>query len=256
MPHVSEFMQVALDAARVAERVVMESYGPGVEAHLKPDQTPVTQADRDAEAVIVETISRRFPAHGFLGEEYGRRNSDAEHVWIIDPIDGTKNYVRGIPFFATQIALMRAGELVLGVSNMPVMDELLYAEKGRGAVLNGATVRVSEVDSVADAQVSFGGLDYFLHAGRFNAVRNLVGRAGRIRAFGDAYAYHLLATGRCEAVLEAHIGIWDIAALAVIVQEAGGRCTDLTGQPVGVGTTSMLATNGRVHSEILQAVSA
>ena len=244
-------IKTAISAARAAEEIIMHYYGGDYASRLKPDHTPVTQADEEAEEAIARTIRAQFPEHGFLGEETGEQDRASDYCWIVDPVDGTKNYIRGIPLFGTQIALMHRGVLQLGVSNMPAMGELLHAERGQGAYLNGMRVKVSDVGDLGGAQVSFGGLDYFDAAGRLDAAVTVVRGAGRIRAFGDAYAYHLVATGRCEAVLEAHIKIWDIAALSVIVEEAGGRCTDLDGVGIGTETGSMLATNGRVHEKLL-----
>jgi histidinol-phosphatase len=249
----SRELAAALEAAGRAERIIMRDYGGEVASRLKPDNSPVTQADVEAEQAIVETLRRHFPDHGFLGEEGGASGDPGRPVWVIDPIDGTKNFVRGIPLFGTQIALTVGGAPVLGVSCMPAMGETLYAEAGRGAFLGARRLAVSGIDSLAAAQVSFGGLNHFLKRGRTDGLLSLAGAAGRSRAFGDVYAYHLLATGRCEVVVEAHISFWDIAALTVIVTEAGGRCTDLAGRPIGPGTSDIVCSNGKLHAAALEA---
>ena len=167
-------LKTAITAAKAAEEVVMHYFGDDIERRLKSDQTPVTKADEEAEHVIAETIRSQFPEHGFLGEETGRSDTDSSCCWIVDPIDGTKNYVRGIPLFGTQIALMRNGRLELGVSNLPVMGELLYAERGQGAYLNEVQIHVTSQNSLADAQISFGGLDHFADVGQLGPVMEIV----------------------------------------------------------------------------------
>ena len=244
------FLKIALEAASNAETVIMDYYSGGIASELKADGTPVTVADTEAERVIIETIAAEFPDHGFLGEESGDTDSTSPYVWIIDPIDGTKNYIRHIPLFGTQIALMKADELILGVSNMSAMNELLYAEKGRGAFLNDEPIKVTAVDQVAEAMICHGGMDTFGDRGILESLCNLALDAARTRSFGDCYMYHLLASGRVDAVIEAAISVWDIAALTVIVEEAGGRVTDLRGEPIGVNTDSILATNGFLHKQI------
>lgn len=247
----SELLQLAISAARAAEPVIMQYYGPNVAHELKGDGSPVTPADRAAEEIIRKTIGARFPDHAFLGEEFGTTGS-SDHVWIIDPIDGTKNFMTGIPIFGTQIALMRNDELLLGVSNCPALGELCYGEKGKGAFLNGKQVRVSEVSSLADARISFGGQNYFKKIDREEGMLRLIHGSRRVRGFGDCWAYHLIADGRFEANIESSIKIWDIAAAAAIVEAAGGRATDLDGKPVTRAIRTFIASNGHAHDEIVR----
>jgi histidinol-phosphatase len=247
-------LAAAIEAAARAAEVIMRYYGREVATRTKADDSPVTQADVEAEQVIIEYLRKRFPEHGFLSEEGGDSDSERESVWVIDPIDGTKNFVRGIPIFGTQIAFTRGGVPVLGVSRLPALGETLFAEVGGGAHLNGERVRVSEVSELSAASASFGGLNHFLRHGRTDALLNLAAAAGRSRGFGDAYAYHLLATGRCDIVTEAHIRYWDVAALAVIIQEAGGRCSTLAGLPIDRHVTDIVCTNGSLHAAVLSAL--
>ncbi len=250
----SRELAAALEAADKAKEIVMRSFGREVPARLKADQSPVTEADVAAEQAIVATLRGHFPDHAFLGEETGTSGDPDRPTWVIDPIDGTKNFVRGIPLFATEIALTRGGKPVLGVSCMPALGETLYAEAGAGAYLDGRRVHVSAIDALASAQVSFGGLHHFLRRGRTEALLGLVAAAGRTRGFGDAYAYHLLASGRCELVVEADIRFWDIAALTIIVEEAGGRCTDLAGRPIGPEVSDIVCSNGILHAPALELI--
>ena len=191
----SNLLQLALDAAMAAEPVIMKHYGPNVAHELKSDGSPVTAADRVAEEIIRETISERFPYHAFLGEEFGTTGS-SDHVWIIDPIDGTKNFMTGVPIFGTQIALMVNGKLVLGVSNCPAMHELCYGEIGKGAILNGQPIHVSDVGRMADSRISMSGQNYFKKIGREEEMIRLIHACSRTRCFGDCWAYHLIASGR------------------------------------------------------------
>ena len=250
----SEELKAALAAARAASEVINAHYrrNPGV--RLKSDASPVTEADVLAEEAIHATLSARFPAYGFHGEETGQHGAAAENVWLVDPIDGTKAFVREIPFFSTQIALMRAGKLVLGVSSAPVYGELAWAEAGGGAFLNERPIRVSKVAGLADAAISTGNLKGAVGTPRWQRLGQLIAKAGYSRGYGDFVHYHLLARGALEVVIESNVNILDIAALSVIVREAGGTFTDLEGREVGLDTTSVLATNGALHATVLAAL--
>ncbi|MXV79011.1 inositol-phosphate phosphatase, partial [Candidatus Poribacteria bacterium] len=247
-----QFLTVALDAAKNAEEILLSYYNADtLNVEFKPDKTPVTRADTEAEKVIRETIKQTFPDHGFLGEEYGIEKGDSPYVWIIDPIDATKNYIRKIPIFGTQIALMKDNELILGVSNAPLLNELLYAEVDKGAFLNSKPIKVSEVSQPSDAMVCHGGLNWFIEKGTFAGVYDLIKVAARTRGFGDFYSYHLVASSRADVVIEAAISIWDIAAITVIVREAGGCVTDIQGKEITTETDSLIATNGILHRTVL-----
>jgi histidinol-phosphatase len=247
----SRELEAALAAARAASEVIRAYYQQRPGVRLKSDASPVTEADERAEELIHATLSERFPAYGFWGEETGQHAMEAENVWLVDPIDGTKAFVRGIPFFSTQIALLRAGRLVLGVSSAPVYGELAWAEDGGGAWLNDRPVRVSTVAALAEAAVSTGNLRSLAGSPRWQRFGSLVGAAGYLRGYGDFVHYHLLSRGALDVVIESNVNILDIAALTVIVREAGGTFTDLDGRAVGPATTSVLATNGALHAEVL-----
>ncbi len=249
-PHLTGLLDTALAAAGAAAPVIMQHFRSGAAVERKADDSPVTIADREAELIVKAAIAARFPDHGFLGEEFGAGGGDGGYVWIIDPIDGTRNFVRGIPLFGTQIALMQDSRLVLGVSNMPAMNELLYGGGGV-AYLNGAPVRVSAIDRLAESAVSFAGLNRRRGPIRPENLIALFDAVERVRGFGDCYPFHLVASGRLEAVIQPQIKIWDIGALAAIIEAAGGRCTDLDGKPITIATDGILASNGLVHDEIL-----
>jgi histidinol-phosphatase len=248
----SEYLSVALAAAARAAEISRAYYRGNLTVTTKADRTPVTEADVECEEAIREIILAAFPGHGFYGEETGQTRADAEFLWLVDPIDGTKGFVRQYPFFSTQIALMRAGELVLGVSSGTMFDELAWAEKGRGAWLNGEPLRVSETSDPDSAAVSTGNLRSLASSEGWPLLGDILARADRTRGYGDFYHYHLLAAGKIEAVIESDVNILDIAALAVIVSEAGGRFTDLNGEPPNLGTRSVLAANPALHATYLE----
>jgi histidinol-phosphatase len=250
----SPFLATALEAARAAAEVVRRYYQSNLAVTIKADKTPVTEADVETEKVIRAILTARFPEHGFYGEETGKSALDAEYLWLVDPIDGTKSFVREYPMFSTQIALMHRGRLVVGVSSAPVYGELAYGAVSVGAWLDERPIRVSDVDTVEAAALSTGNLKTLATGPRWPAFGRLVGRLNRIRGYGDFLHYHLLASGKIDAALESDVSILDIAACAVIVEAAGGRCTDLEGKPLTLASTSVLATNGRLHEAVLSAI--
>ncbi len=247
----SPFLSTALDAARAAADIIRRYYQRNLEVILKDDKSPVTAADVETEKAIRALIGERFPDHGFYGEETGQSAMDAEYLWLVDPIDGTKAFVREYPFFSTQIALMHRGRLIVGVSSAPVYGEIAYAEAGKGAWLDGRSIRVSEIDTIEGCAISGGNLKTLARGPGWADYGRLVARANRIRGYGDFLHYHLLAAGKIDVVIESDVNILDIAALAVIVEAAGGRFTDLQGQAPTLQTSSVVAANARLHGEVL-----
>jgi len=249
------FLDAALAAARAAAdaaaQVIARHYGGTLKVETKADQTPVTIADREAEAAIKRVLKAHFPDHAYFGEEEGREG-DGDLLWLIDPIDGTRSFVRGYPMFSTQIALMHRGELVLGVSAAAQFGEIAWARRGGGAYLNGARIRVAATDAFdAQAAISFGNVKTLTRGPGWNALAGLIQRCGRTRGYGDFYHYHLLARGSLDLVIESDVNILDIAALAVIVREAGGTFTDLSGAALTLDTTSVLAGTPALHVQAL-----
>lgn len=250
----SQELKAALEAAQAAAEVIRALYQKNLAVTTKADASPVTEADVRAEEVIKSVLSERFPTYGFYGEETGQHAMGAESVWLVDPIDGTKSFVRECPFFSTQIALMRAGRFVLGVSNAPAYGELAWAETGGGAFLNDRPIRVSTIADLSSSIVSTGNLKTLARSAQWNRFGELIGRVSRVRGYGDFVHYHLLARGSLDVVIESDVNILDIAALTVIVREAGGTFTDLRGEEVELGTTTVLATNGALHATVLEAL--
>ena len=246
-----EELEAAKAAASAAADVIMGYYRANVAVTTKADRTPVTVADVEAEKTIRALLLDRFPDYGFYGEETGRTGIDADALWLVDPIDGTRSFVREYPFFSTQIALMVDGELVVGVSSAPAFDELAWARVGGGAWLNDAPLAVSTIDAWRDAALSTGNLKTMTREpARWAALGQLIGEVARNRGYGDFYHYHLLAAGKIDAIVESDLNILDIAALTVIVREAGGLVTDIDGQPIGLETRSLLAANGALFEDL------
>jgi histidinol-phosphatase len=249
------FLDSALDIARAAAdaaaQVVARHYRGAFAVETKADQTPVTIADREAEAAIKRVLKARFPDHAYYGEEEGREGQ-GDFLWLIDPIDGTRSFVRGYPMFSTQIALMHCGELVLGVSSAAQFGETAWARRGGGAFLNGERVAVAHTSQFgAQAAISFGNVKTLSRGPGWNVLAQLIQRCGRTRGYGDFYHYHLLARGSLDLVIESDVNILDIAALAVIVHEAGGTFSDLAGKDLTLDTTSVLAGTPALHAQAL-----
>ncbi|NNM13724.1 MAG: inositol-phosphate phosphatase [Gammaproteobacteria bacterium] len=252
----------AKQAATAAAEVIRHYYdiqlAGKLEVELKSDASPVTQADIESEKVIRKILLDAFPQDGFYGEETGQQAMDSEFLWLIDPIDGTKSFVREYPFFSTQIALMQRSsngdELVLGVSSAPQFEEIAYAIQGQDAKLNENKIQVSKIDTLEKAALSTGNLGSISQKPQWNNLGKVISRVSRNRGYGDFYHYHLLAAGKIDAVIESDLNILDIAALSVIVRAAGGRVTQLDGAPVGLQTTHLLATNGLLHEELLREI--
>lgn len=252
--HPSPELQAALDAAAEAATIARSMYQRNLEVRIKADKSPVTEADVRCEGAIRAILESRFPTYGFFGEETVARGLDAENLWLVDPIDGTKAFVREYPMFSTQIALMRRGEIILGVSSAPVYGELAFAERGCGAFLNGKAISVSRIADIEEAALSSGNLKTLAASGRWNRYGGLVARLGRIRGYGDFLHYHLLASGKIDAVIESDVNILDIAASVAIVSEAGGHFSDLDGLPITLQSKSVLAANARLHGQVLAAL--
>ncbi len=249
--HSSE-LKVALKAAELAAKISRDYYHGNFTVTTKSDLTPVTQADVECEQAIREVILAEFPDHGFFGEETGTTQGDAKNLWLVDPIDGTKAFVRQYPFFSTQIALMREGEIVLGVSCGTMFGETAWAERGGGAWLNGERLSVSDIDDPSRAALSTGNLKSIAKGSGWSRLGALIEISDRIRGYGDFYHYHLLASGKIEVVVESDVNILDIAALSVIVTEAGGVFTDLNGANPTLQTRSVLAANPVLHAKFLE----
>jgi len=244
-------LKVALDAAEAAGRVAMRAFGRKVRVERKPDDSPVTEYDRAAEEAARRVIARAFPYDGVLGEEFGTTRAGAEARWLIDPIDGTKSFIRGLPYWGTLVAREVGGRITAGVIGLPAMRRTIWAARGRGAFLNGRRVRVSRHAALRGACVLHADLDTFVRYRALNRFRTIARRGAIIKAIGDCPAYVWLGSGCVEAMIEPEVDPWDIAAPKIIIEEAGGRVTDWRGRG-SHRITNVIAGNRRVHAALLR----
>jgi histidinol-phosphatase len=248
----------AIELLDETDPLVMRHVSAGLNVRTKADATLVTQADTEVETLLRERIGAAFPGHGLVGEEYADEAGDGETRWIIDPIDGTHNLVRGIPVFATLLAVERAGELIAAAVSAPALQRRWHAAVGEGAsvqdLMGERAIHVSEVRKLAEAQVVWSGLRPLEAAGYGPAIASLGRQAWRDRGFGDFWGYMLVAEGAADAMIEIGPTLWDLAAPALIVREAGGRLTDFAGRDSYAGPQA-LASNGPLHTALVEILS-
>jgi histidinol-phosphatase len=244
-------LSFALGVADLAADIGMRVFRGDVRVTIKEDSSPVTQADTEIETMVRQQVASAFPDDGILGEEHGGDPEAGGRMWIVDPIDATANFARGIPVWATLIALQVDGAPVVGVVNAPALGERYEAVRGGGARCNGDPIRVSEIADVGSSQLLFAGVGPWLRAPRNEAVLTTLAAAKRTRGFGDFWGHMLVARGSAEAMLEPELALWDFAALVPIVEEAGGRMTTIDGSPLRHGG-SVLTTNGAVHDDLVR----
>lgn len=244
-----ELCVFAVDVAWRAGRITLGHFQTGISAEMKEDATPVTAADREAEQVARRMIERRFPHDGILGEEFGATRTDAPRRWVIDPIDGTRSFVRGVPLYGVLIALEESERALLGVIHLPALNETVWAGRGIGCWWNGRRTRVSDVARLDEALLLTSDVAGIHRHGRADGWNRLVEDGVLTRTWGDCYGYALVATGRAEAMVDPVLSIWDAAALAPIIEEAGGVITDWDGRP-SHRSGHLVATNAALASEI------
>jgi len=252
-----EWLAFALDACDEADAIALRQFRREMDIRTKPDRSFVTDADQAIERLIRERVSARFPDHGLVGEEYGEEGAGSTARWYIDPIDGTHNFIRGVPLFGTLLALEVDAELQVGVMSAPALRERWYASRGGGAWAVGAAgtegarrIRVSGIAELGDAQVLYGSGHDIEQSGRAPGFRALLGAVWRERGFGDFWGYALVAEGAAEAMIEIDVRTWDLAAPLVVLEEAGGRVTDLAGVR-RIDGLEVVASNGLLHDEVL-----
>ena len=251
---VDPVLDAMVAAARAGGALALEHFRRGVDVTLKADRSPVTIADGESERAILATLSRAYPEHGVLAEESGAGGGQGRR-FIVDPIDGTRNFARGIPYWAVLIALEEDGVLTAGVIHQPVSGEMYTARRGQGAQLDGAPIHVSSVATLAEATVAHGTLRILRRRGRWEGFERLVDATRSQRGFGDFLGYAWLAAGRVDVALGLNLKIWDVAAPKIVVEEAGGRLTDLDGQDSLTSGTA-LASNGRLHADAVRMLAA
>lgn len=256
------WLDLAIACCDEADETAMRFFRRDLEISAKPDRSLVTQADRGIETAIRERINAAYPGHGIVGEEHGTEAAGAAVRWFVDPIDGTHNFVRGVPLFGTLIGVERDGEMQVGVLSAPALRERWFAWRGGGAWATGSAglaagetrrMRTSKVSALGDAQLLYGSPFDVVDTGRAPGFARLIAASWRDRGFGDFWGYALVAEGAAEAMIEVGMKPWDLAAPLVLIEEAGGRLSDFAGRR-GVGVDTMVASNGILHDEILEAL--
>jgi histidinol-phosphatase len=245
-------LELAMELADAADVITLRHFrSVDLIVETKPDLSPVTQADRAVEEAVAERLAFARPDHALVGEEFGAQGSSGARTrWIVDPIDGTKNYVRGIPVYATLLALEIDGELTVGVASAPALGRRWYAARGEGAFVDGERIAVSKIADLAQAKLSHSSIENWAAKGRMARFLDLAAAVGSTRGFGDFWQHMLVAQGSVDIAVEPETNLWDLAALKVIVEEAGGRFTDLKGVSTAAGGT-VLSSNGLLHEEAL-----
>jgi histidinol-phosphatase len=254
------WVDAALSWCDAADEIALHHFRKNPVTTRKPDRSFVTEADTAVERLIRERIADAFPDHGVVGEELGSDGDGASVRWFLDPIDGTHNYMRGVPIFATLLGVERDGELQAGIISAPAMGGRWFAWRGGGAWAAGPLagmdrsgeprrLRVTGIGNLADAQVVYAGTQDVIASGEAPGFQRLLGEAWRERGFGDFWGYSLVAEGAAEVMVEVGLSIWDAAAPVVLVEEAGGRVTDFAGRRIFDGGTT-LATNGVLHETV------
>jgi histidinol phosphatase-like enzyme (inositol monophosphatase family) len=247
----SELYAFAVEVAHEAGRSTLAHFQTSFDVETKADATPVTIADRRAEELLRARIERRFPDHAILGEEYGLTGpAGASCRWILDPVDGTRSFVHGVPLYATLVGVEVDGDPAIGVAYFPALDEMIHGARGLGAHWNGRPCRVSSTAALGAATFCYTSVEGFLRSGRRDALERLLGATGAQRGWGDAYAHALVATGRVDLAVEPVMNVWDNAPLLPILAEAGGRFTDWTGAP-RIDGGDAVSTNGMLHDAVL-----
>lgn len=250
MSELQQLLDFATETAFQAGQLTLGYFQSGIRPDFKADDTPVTRADREAETLIRSRIETRYPQHGMLGEEFGEVNAGASHRWIIDPIDGTKSFVRGVPLYGVLIGLERDGEVVVGVSYFPALGEMVYAALGQGCYWNGRRAFVSDTPTLAQAIISCTDIASFRAFNREAAWQRLQAASYYRVGWSDAFGHMLVATGRCEVMLDPVMNPWDCAPFGVILKEAGGYFGSWDGLAT-IHAGEALSVNRQLQSAVL-----
>lgn len=243
--------EAGLEAAKDAAQIALRYFRATVAVEWKHDLSPVTIADRETEQALRRALTARFPGDGFLGEEFGDTPGTTGFRWVIDPIDGTRSFVRGIPIWATLVGLEYKGEQIAGIAEVPTLGQTFRALRGAGAFCNETPIRTSAVKTLEESLLFYSSVSWFVKAGREKTFLELARRTQRQRGFGDFYGFVLVAQGAGEVMAEHGVHVWDVAPLKPIVEEAGGRFTDWSGEST-VHSPDVLATNTHLHEDVLK----
>jgi histidinol-phosphatase len=242
---------LAVTTAEQAGKLALRYFDADVAVEWKQDHSPVTVADREAEALLRTTLLAKFPNDGFLGEEHGDKPGTSGYRWIVDPVDGTRSFVRGIPVWATLVGLEYKSEPIAGVVVIPAMAQTYRALRGDGAYRGERRLRVSNVATLAESTAFYTGLSWYAKAGRLDELLQLLLKSQTSRGFGDFWGFVLVAQGSGEFMVDYGVHIWDVAAIQPLIEEAGGRFTDWDGN-VTIERPDVLVSNGKLHDEVLR----
>ncbi len=268
MTELSARLDIAIAAALKASSIIIPYFrSPSLSVEIKKDLTPVSEADKKAEQIIRGEITSHFPEDGIVGEEYSERRGKNSYKWYLDPIDGTKAFIRGVPLFGTMVAVERSGVMVAGVVAFPALGEIIYASQGKGAwfsqgvdfkkplskIKNIRRARVSSIGDLKSACVCTGEAGLFVVNKTLKAYERIISSGAVVRGWSDCYAHYLVATGKIEAMVEPEMSVWDNAALLPIIKEAGGIFTDFSGKPTAHARNA-ISSNGLVHKDLLKLV--
>ena len=249
MTDLKTLVHAAEEIAKIGGAHTLNYFKQEVEVISKEDDSPVTIADRETEMVIREEIEKRFPDHGIIGEEYGVIRPDASIQWVLDPIDGTKSFIHGVPFYTTLIGIMIEKEPMVGVINAPALDECCVAGKGLGAYFNGKSCKVRETSDMQDATLLVTEIKRFQDVGKEEEFQDLMAKTKLHRTWGDAYGHMMVAIGRADIMFDPILNLWDAAALLPVVKEAGGVFSDVYGVET-IHSGNGYSTNPQLHPEL------
>jgi histidinol-phosphatase len=242
--------EAGIELAQKAAKIAMGYYETALDIEWKNDESPVTVADREAEKFLRSSLNKYFKHDGFLGEEYDDEPGDSGYRWIIDPIDGTRNFVRGIPIWATLLGLEYKGEMLAGITVAPGLNQTYRALRGDGAFRNDIKINVSTINSLGASQLFYSSISWFVKAGMEKEFLALASATEKQRGFGDFYGFVLVAQGAGEIMIEHGVHAWDVASIIPLIEEAGGKFSDWKGNK-SIYAPDVLVTNGILHQQIL-----
>lgn len=251
MNNLSVELQTAIKAAEEGAKYAMQFFGKKLTVGKKEDDTVFTDVDKETEEIIKKVILSKFPNAKFVGEETGGIPNKGT-FWTIDPIDGTRHFIRNTPLWSVLISLIVDEKPIIGVSNAPCLNEIVYAQKGKGAFLNGKKVKVSDILNLEDALCMFGSLRFFKD--KTSSLLKIANSCASARSIVSPYEFHLLASGRCEIILDSYMKIWDIAPFKVIIEEAGGKVANWEGEPWTISDEGCIVTNKTLHDQVMKII--
>ncbi len=249
--HLEKYLNFAVKLVKNSNDITLKYYQKKLKHKVKDNNSPVTMADLNCEKFMSFKIKTRYPEHSILGEEGGESGSGSEFKWIIDPVDGTKNFMRKYPYWGTMLALEYMGEIILGVISMPALKDFVYAAKGMGCYYNDKKAKVSKIKLLKDSYLIHGGIDYISTESYKDNFLNLSRACYYSRGFGDCHGHAFIIKGKAEIMVDPHVSPWDVAPVKICVEESGGMFTDLSGKK-SIYSGNALVTNGKVHEAALK----